>query len=460
MLSLFTGVKALNAVCSVVRNKLMAVFVGPVGVGLTILYNTVLDIISQACRLSIDQSSIRSITGDFTENHVRSITTVVSRWCWWLGLAGMVTVIVLSPLLSFWTFDTVDRWWTFVILSPAPLLGTLTMGRQALLQGLGHLAVLARASMAGIIGATVISSILIVWLKIDAIVPMLLAFFVIQYMAMMVMSPRLPGQALPNREVWRRGMSFIKLGAVISLSLIIAQVFYYIFILYLNREWDTDSLGLFQSGYTLVNTYMGMVLAGVWIEYFPRMGRAAHSSRAVSTLVSNQIGLLTVIFLPMVVVFIAVDSWVIDLLYSAEFESVSGYASFAIIGVLLRSFTLCMSIMILVRGAGKLFLVTESLSAVTGLVLNIAGYHLGGLTGLGIAYFAWYVVYSLIILRAYRHHLGYQLRSRVVLYVLAAIALSGGVLALKLTLGWLAALIPAIIISAVCLRRLIRLLRH
>ena len=57
----FGSIKMLSIVCSLVRNKLIAVWVGPVGLGLVILYNSISDTLSVATRLNIDQSAVRTI---------------------------------------------------------------------------------------------------------------------------------------------------------------------------------------------------------------------------------------------------------------------------------------------------------------------------------------------------------------------------------------------------------------
>ena len=53
-ISLFSGIRVLNIVCSLVRNKLFAVLVGPIGLGLLMLYNTTLDLVSIITRMSME----------------------------------------------------------------------------------------------------------------------------------------------------------------------------------------------------------------------------------------------------------------------------------------------------------------------------------------------------------------------------------------------------------------------
>ena len=61
-----------------------------------------------------------------------------------------------------------------------------------------------------------------------------------------------------------------------------------------------------------------------------------------------------------------------------------------------------MAYVILARGDGRIFLLTESLSAITCLTLNIVAYTYWGLNGLGVAYVVWYLIYMLIVGIIYR----------------------------------------------------------
>ena len=46
------SVQVLGQLCSVVRNKLIAIWIGPVGVGLVILFNSVSDLVGVFTRLT------------------------------------------------------------------------------------------------------------------------------------------------------------------------------------------------------------------------------------------------------------------------------------------------------------------------------------------------------------------------------------------------------------------------
>ena len=95
-IGVFSGVKVLSIACSLVRNKLIAIFVGPAGMGLISLYLAATEMLGAVSRLSIDQSAVRDIAADASGQHVDEISAVVRRWSLWLGIAGALLMCICS----------------------------------------------------------------------------------------------------------------------------------------------------------------------------------------------------------------------------------------------------------------------------------------------------------------------------------------------------------------------------
>ena len=58
----FGGVQGLNVLIGLVRNKFVAMLLGPGGMGLVSLFNTTVQLISQATNLGIAMSAVRHIS--------------------------------------------------------------------------------------------------------------------------------------------------------------------------------------------------------------------------------------------------------------------------------------------------------------------------------------------------------------------------------------------------------------
>lgn len=61
-LGVFGSVQVVTILCSVIRTKLVALWIGPAGVGLITLYNSTVDLISNTTQLNLRQSAVRDIS--------------------------------------------------------------------------------------------------------------------------------------------------------------------------------------------------------------------------------------------------------------------------------------------------------------------------------------------------------------------------------------------------------------
>ena len=143
---IFGGVQGLNIVVSLVRNKLIAVILGPNGMGLASLFNSTVNFISQATNFGISFSAVKHVSELFDRGDDEAIShfvKVVRAWSMLTALIGMLVCIVAGPLLSNYTFAWGDHTLHFVLLSPAVGLIAITGGEMAILKGARRLRSLA-----------------------------------------------------------------------------------------------------------------------------------------------------------------------------------------------------------------------------------------------------------------------------------------------------------------------------
>ena len=116
-LGMFGSVQIVNILCSVVRTKLLSVWVGPVGVGLNALFDNTSELVSSPTQLNLRQSSVRDISATEDEQGRLLMAAVVLRWGLWLGLAGVAAMALLAPVFSYVSFGNQDYTGQFVLLS-------------------------------------------------------------------------------------------------------------------------------------------------------------------------------------------------------------------------------------------------------------------------------------------------------------------------------------------------------
>lgn len=425
-LGVFGSVQIVTMLCSVVRTKFIAMWLGTSGIGIFGLYNNAIEVISQLVQLNLRQSGVREIVGAPRERFGMMVT-VVRRLAGLLGLTGALLVLLFAPVLSRITFDDADHTFQFVALSIVVFLASLVSGEQAVLQAGERFRRLAASSMWGSIAATFISVILIRVFGYDGIVPSIISFSICIFLAYFIgRGLYVSGVRLSREELRQASIPVLRLGVYMTAAMFITQLSQYLFLVWLGRRAGDDTVGIYQAGYTVVNQYVGLVFAAIAVEYYPRISSVAHSRWRVMSFVRHEMSMLLWGLLAAVVLFINLVPVIVRILYSDDFLPAVGYISIASVGTVLKAVSFVIAYVILARGDGRIYLVTESISAVLYLVLNVIGFGSGSMSVLGIVYVLWYAAYVVIvwIVYRYRYHMGGVGRpfglSLVVLMIVAA----------------------------------------
>lgn len=462
-MGLFGGVQVMGILCSIIRTKLVAMWIGPVGIGLFGLFNNALEMISTGTNLGIRSSSVRDISQALASDRglVARMVTVVRRWSLWLGLAGALLTLSLAPLLSQITFGDSAHIWGFVALSIAVLLQALTNGEYAILQGTARLKRLASVTLWGTIVGLAISIPMFYLLRERSILPSIIAYAAaLAAFAWLFRNRDYPSVKVNSRETFDMGKGFVRLGIYMTLGNFATILASYAFNAWLNVNAGTETVGYYQAGYTLINKYTGLILTALGMEYYPRLAKVAESRMRLRAFVSQEINVAIAVMAPVVALFILLREVVVWLLYTPEFNVILTFISWGMIGTVLRTLSWCLAFTILAKGDGKTYLWTEVASAVINLALNIVFYRWWGLTGLGIAFLVSYLLYTIIIAVVYFR--GYRLSiSRASIYnLLWTLAVASAVM-IAMESGALAIAIVLTVISiAVAIRQIIALWRR
>ncbi len=463
-MGLFGGVQVMGILCSIIRTKLVAMWIGPVGIGLFGLFNNALEMISTGTNLGIRSSSVKDISQTMVmRDHglVARMVAVVRRWSLWLGLAGALLTLSLAPLLSQVTFGDTTHIWGFVALSAAVLLQALTNGEYAVLQGTARLKRLASVTLWGTIVGLAVSIPMFYLLRERSILPSIIAYAAaLAAFAWLFRNRDYPPVDVSRREAFDMGKGFVKLGIYMTLGNFATILASYAFNAWLNVNAGTEQVGFYQAGYTLINKYTGLILTALGMEYYPRLAKVADSRIRLRAFVSQEINVAIAVMAPVVALFILLREVIVWLLYTPEFNVILTFVSWGMIGTVLRTLSWCLAFTILAKGDGKTYLWTEAASAVINLVLNILFYRMWGLTGLGIAFLVSYVLYTLIIAIVYFRIYHLTITRASIYNLLWTLAVAGAVM-IAMEAGSLPVAIAITIVSiAIGLRQVIYLWRR
>ena len=433
----FGGVQGLNIVVSLVRNKLIALLLGPNGMGLASLFNTSVNFISQATNFGISFSAVKHVSELFDrgdEAEIERFIKVVRAWSLLTALFGMLVCIVAGPLLSNYTFAWGDHTLHFILLSPAVGLLAITGGETAILKGARQLRSLAVIQIYTVLAALVISIPIYYLYDQTGIVPVIVLMALVSMLLTIRYSYRLyPLRLRGTKGILGEGMEMFKLGVAFVIAGVMGSGAEMLIRSYLNvSSGDLDVVGLYNAGFMLTVTYAGMVFSAMETDYFPRLSSVNSDVAATNLTVNRQIEVSLLIVSPMLTVLIICLPILIPILFTSKFMPMVGMAQVAVFSMYIKAISLPVSYVMLAKGDSAGYMVLEGIYDLMLVGLIIFGYSHWGLFGTGVALSVSYL-FDVLIVGAYAY-LRYQYRVSLMVLYYAAIQFSLGLAAYTVTL--------------------------
>ena len=118
--TLFGGVQIFKIIIAVLRSKILAIFLGPSGVGILGLFSTSTDFIYSLSNLGLGTSAVKDISTANKEGDLHRlsyVSTVFKKLVWITGLLGLSICLFFAPVLSKVSFGNHDYTFTFMVLS-------------------------------------------------------------------------------------------------------------------------------------------------------------------------------------------------------------------------------------------------------------------------------------------------------------------------------------------------------
>jgi len=413
--SLFGGVQFVQIVIQIIRSKVIALLLGPTGMGLIHLFTTTVHLLGSLTNFGLGTSAVKDIAAaESTENpeEVSRISTVLKRLIWATGVLGAVLTIILSPQLSELTFENREYTSAFIWLSLSLLFNQLTSGQLAVLQGLRKLKFLAKANLYGSFIGLLITLPLYYFFGLEGIVPAIIVTSLITLMASWFFSRRLDIKSLPVSltDIFHQGKDMLKMGFLISLTGLLAIAASYILRIYITRAGGVDQVGLYGAGFAIIESYVGLVFTAMSKDYYPRLSAVHSDNFKVREIVNQQAVLALLILIPIILGFLIFSPYVVRLLYSREFLPITGMINWAILGIFFRAVSWSMGFVLLAKSDSKIFVKTAIGFNAVFLTLNIAGYYFGGLAGIGISFLVNYIIHFIGLLLITRQRYRFSFR--------------------------------------------------
>lgn len=396
--SLLGGLQLYQIIIGILRSKVIAVLLGPEGMGISGLLNSSTLLIKQLSSMGIASSAVRDVSeanGSGDSKRIGYVISVLRKLVWLTGILGLVSVIIFSPVLSKTAFGNYDYTIPFIFLSVTLLFEQLNAGQLALLQGLRKISYLAKASAYGATLGLIISIPLYYFLKVDGIVPTLILNSVLTLLCSWYFSRKIPydKQKISIKEAVTGGKTMLKMGISMSLNSTLAALIAYVLRGYISHRGGLAEVGLYVAAFTIMETYVGMVFSAIGTDYYPRLTAVNQDNSKCASLMNQQGEIALLVLSPILMVCLSFMPVIILAIFSAEFTGAISYIMWAVIGMMAKLGAWIISYIFLAKAEARLFLINEVTAKAYMLGINLLGYYLYGLEGLGISFLIGFVLY-------------------------------------------------------------------
>lgn len=443
--SIMGGAQALNYLVGMVRVKIIAVLLGPAGVGLIGLYSSALGLVGTVTSLGIASSGVREVAlahGQDDPQAVARTVKVLRRACWATGLLGWALSAALAVPLSRWAFGDTAHAAAIAVLGVTLLLGAISGGQAALLQGVRRIGDLARIQVLAVLLNTVVAVGLYTWLREEGIVPVLVATAVVSLACSWWFARRvaLHPVELPWRQTWRETRRLAKLGFAFMWSALLMAGLDIFTRSLITRSHGLEAAGYYQAAWALSGMFAAFVLSAMGTDFYPRLTAVIEDREAAVRAVNEQTEIGILLALPGLLATLAFGPWILELFYSKKFLPAAELMPWFILGVFGRVVSWPLGFIQLAKGASRVFMLTETSTIALWMVLVFLLVPPFGVVGTAYAFALVYAFYTLVMLGVSRHLTGFHW-SRSVKKLLALSSLMVA-LSFGLTLmaqGWIAA---------------------
>ena len=404
--SIVGGAQVAAIFIGIIRTKVIAIILGPVGIGYIGILQNIIDLVRQATGFGINYSGIKDVAESNVTNDTVKISRtikILQRWAFWTGILGTLLTIVFCIPLSEYSFGDRSHATSISIIAVIILIMSVSGGQLALLQGLRKINLMAKATFYGAILGALITLPLYWLLGIEGIVPGL----ILTSLAALLLSwwftrdIKLEKIDLSFKETLKGGTKMIRLGFFITITGIMATITLYIVRAFLLQKMNIDVVGYFQACWMIATMYLGIILNAMLADFFPRLTQVNTDNVATNKLINEQLEIAFLIASPMIIIIIVFAHHIITLLYSAAFIMAIPVLQWLIAGTFFTIISWPLGVLFLAKSKGEFSFITESIWSIIFFAILYFGWDFYGFQTTGYAYiFACFIRFILVYLCA------------------------------------------------------------
>lgn len=387
---LFGGIQGIITLITIIRSKLVAILLGPLGIGINETYNRTLNLVKSTTDLGLSFSAVKLISEHNEiekKGNLEDAICTMRSWGVITAITGSLATALLAPLFSLWSFDG-DRTYTiaFLLLSPSVAFSAINGCEMAVLKGTRMLKQIALAQLLTVVAGLLISIPLFYIFGLLGLVPSLILVSGVSMIVTLLFSTKAHRYRVNLRwENLCNGINTIKIGIYFTLASFFGAGAFSIIVNFLMNNASAETTGIYSAGYLIVS-YLGMfVFSAMESDYFPRLSAINNNTTEINQITNMQIQATSLVLSPLITAFIISLPLLVVIFTSSKFTDAIPMALFAVPSLATKAMTQPVAYISLAKGDSRTFLLQEVLYDIILVTTVILGYKLGGLQYVGIA---------------------------------------------------------------------------
>jgi enterobacterial common antigen flippase len=397
------------------RNKVIALTLGPEGLGALGLISTALLVLTTIFSLGMGQSGVQSISSTNAKNPALVPTYARALLFGTLALGTLAAACIVFFQQSLAVFVLHDpkeahqiRWLAIAVFASVAL-----AGQRAYLNGIGQLRLLAQSSAIGSFLGGSLAVVAVLLFKRDGIGMAVAAVPLGLWLTSLVSGWRF--NASTGVISWSALLgptkTMMQLGVAVSGAMLVTTMTQFFVRAWLEHTLGLAEAGKFQAAWDVSSAYMGFVLGALAAEYYPRISGVVDNVAALNGAVNQEFELMLLIGVPAILLTMLVAPQLIQLLYAQDFASATMILRWQLVGDVGKIGVWTIGFLMLARTARRKFFLAELSWNLVYALLIVAFASRFGIGVSGWAYLIAYATNLALCLRVVRLETSFKLSS-------------------------------------------------
>lgn len=387
------GGQVVNIIISLIKTKIIAIILGPSGIGIVGVLTTATDMIKGIAGLGLPFSGVREISIADGNNDVQGLAKIVKVFNKWVlisaFLAAGITLVICLPL-SLFLFNTDNYTFGIAFLSIAIFFSTIGSGYQAVMQGKRAIVMMAKSAVVGNLLSSLFSVLLYLKFKNDAIVPSLILTGLVNYIIAYYFYKKL---SIPDfgeiafSESWLSAKGMIKLGIFTIFVSVFDQVMGLGLRAFIANKTGVEGVGLYTAANTIATMYLSIVLGAMASDYYPKLSSIHTDNPKLQQAVNSQLYIVLLLASPIIIGMVGFADTAIGLLYSTKFIGAASILKWQIVGDFFKIISWPCGFVFLAKGRSKLYVSYSISYTIIYMLIVYFGWDFLGFIGIGLSFF-------------------------------------------------------------------------